>query len=110
MFDIENYLNENFKSRKYADESFGFFYKLKRRFRRFDRGTTDAHLIYNMYLTIENAFCSDFVDYMVETRFGMEDRLKFNACRKFSNRPYTGDYNRAFFERLETEYWKARRG
>nr|CAI3971067.1 hypothetical protein ORM20_00013 [Ochrobactrum phage ORM_20] len=109
MFDPDRYLDEKFPSRAYADKAFADFVTLLRRFRKYERGTSEAHVIYNMVAAIENTFDREFVDYVLRSRFNRDDRMKYNACRVIREGIHV-EHDVTFRKRVEIEILKNRKG
>ena len=109
MFDLDRYLEENFPSRAYADKVFADFVTLLRRFRKYERGTSDAHVIYNMVAALENTFDREFIDYILKSRFNRDDRLKYNSCRVIRERGHI-EHDVSFRRKIEAEILKNRKG
>uniref|UniRef100_A0AAU8HYX2 Uncharacterized protein n=2 Tax=unclassified Caudoviricetes TaxID=2788787 RepID=A0AAU8HYX2_9CAUD len=110
LMDVENYLDQNFTSRAYAEKAMADFITLLRRFRKFDKGTSDAHVIYNLVIGIENTFCREFIDHMLESRFEKEHRLIYGSCRAVREKNRKIPHNVQFRVRLEAEILRNSRG
>lgn len=101
--DIDSYLDKEFHSRAYAEKAVNDFVTLLRRFRKFDRGTSECHVIYNMVCGIENTFSREFIDHMLHTRFNRDHRMKYQSCRVLKENNKKIEHDVAFRKRLEAE-------
>lgn len=108
--DVEGYLDTKFLSRDQAEVAMKDFSTLKRRINKWTRGTNDALSIFNLIWGIENEFDRSFIEHILATRFGAEDRKIYSSCLRFRGDKRMSPYNVEFSKHLERDMWKVRFG
>jgi hypothetical protein len=108
--DVNAYLSVKFFSRDAAEAAMHDFSILKRRLRKWHRGTNDAHSIFNIIWGLENTFEPDFVDHILTTRFSLEERRIYGSCLRAKGERRMKEYNHEFSIHLERDLWRIRHG
>ncbi|QIG69677.1 hypothetical protein EVB81_108 [Rhizobium phage RHph_I46] len=108
--DIEAYLKANYFSRDVAEKAMHDFSVLKRRLRKYGRGTNDAMSIYNLIVGLENEFESAFIDHILSTRFSVDERRIYSSCLRVKRDFRMKEFDSHFLVRLEKDYYRIRHG
>jgi hypothetical protein len=108
--DVQAYLDKKFLSRASADEAMRVFLTLRRRIRKYERGTSSAHAVLNIVIGIENTFDRDFVFHILNTRYNVDERLIYISCLRNIYKIETPHYNREFSLQLERDIYAATKG
>lgn len=106
--DVDSYLEAKFHSRAYAEKAVADFVTLLRRFKKFDKGTSETHVIYNLVAGIENTFDREFIDHMLSSRFNRDHRLIYGSCRAVREQNRKIEHDVGFRIRLEAEILRNR--
>lgn len=106
--EIEDYIRNTFFSREIAESAMHDFSTLRRRINKWKRGTSDAHSIFNLVLSIENRFEKKFIEHLMRTRFNREEREIYYSCLRKKGENVHEHFSVKFSENLEKDIWKAR--
>ncbi|AIK68360.1 hypothetical protein P10VF_147 [Rhizobium phage vB_RleM_P10VF] len=108
--DVESYLARKYFSRDVAERAMQDFSTLKRRFRKYGRGTNDALSILNLIHGLENEFDPEFIDYILSTRFTVDERRIYCSCLRVKRDFRMKEFDTHFLARLEKDYYRVRHG